>query len=143
MNEIPIIEKFIKDKLKNDSVIFPIIGSKVFGYEVRAGSMNGTGSKAIIFSLQGGSDTNGTGGVRLMARPIYQIKVVTSGGLDDDAVTVVNRIDEIFQGLTMETVVPGVHISSRRIQLISYREPGGENESGFRHLGGLYRIDVY
>jgi hypothetical protein len=97
----------------------------------------------IVYNLQAGRDVNGIGGVRLLTRPLYQIKLINKGNIESNYLPLIERMDELLHNKTNETF-EGYVFSARREQEINYFEPGEKGtDIVYRHVGGLYRIDCY
>lgn len=145
MSESLHIGKWIFHTLSTDTILAPLVGARIYSDEVAEGAL----FPAIVFNLQAGRDFQGTGGKRLLTRPLYQIKVIARGGGSNasasasaSALPIITRVDEILQNTKAE-IYDGYVFSARREQEINYREKGGETGSYFKHVGGLYRIDCY
>ena len=97
----------------------------------------------VIFSYQSGEDVNGVGTCRILSRDTYQVKVVSREN-DSNTRLAADRIDEVI-GKAKAAQHPqdlSFKFSGRRTQPVSYTEPDEDSSRFFRHLGGLYRIDV-
>jgi hypothetical protein len=137
MNELPTIEKFIYQTIVGDSVLSSLIETRVYGYRIPRNAL----FPLIQFNYLAGRDVQGLGTARIMSRPLYQIKAIGREHLSSSLILIANRIDEIFQSISAE-LFEDLAISVRREQPLSYQEQGGESETEFRHLGGLFRFDI-
>jgi hypothetical protein len=134
MNELGRIEKWLYSYLSSDTTLNTAVGGRFYGPKAKTG----TGFPYITWNWQGATDVNGNGAVRLMTRPLYQIKVV-SQGLTDTVAGIADELDARLQTAS-EITYNGVTISVRREQPLSYIEAGQDPETNFHHLGGLYRV---
>lgn len=137
-NELTKARKWIYETLVNDAATTAIVGQRVYPNKARAG----TAYPLIVFSHQGGPDTQGVCTVRIQANPIFQIKVICDGDPDQSARDVADRIDELFQTAVTQILDEYV-FSSRRIQPIDYPEPKSNGGGHYTHLGGLFRLVIY
>lgn len=137
MNELPTIEKFIYQVLANDSVLNSYVSSRIYSYQLPRNAV----FPLIQYSYLAGRDVQGLGVSRTLSRPLYQIKVIGRETLPNILQAIADRIDVIFQTISALNF-ENLAISARREQPVSYQEPGGESETGFRHLGGFFRFDV-
>ena len=137
-NELLKARKWIYETLVNDAATTAIVGQRVYPNKARAG----TTYPLIVFSHQGGPDTQGVCTVRIQANPIFQIKVICDGDPDQNARDVADRIDELFQTAVTQILDEYV-FSSRRIQPIDYPEPKPNGGGHYTHLGGLFRLVIY
>jgi len=137
MNELPYIEKWLYQTLKVDATLTPLVSTRVYGNKIPTGSA----FPLINFNFMAGRDVQGNGTVRIMTRPLYQIKAIVKGGMSTTLRDIANRIDDIVQN-TSSVVYEGFIFSARREQQIAYSEAGADAEINYFHLGGLYRIDI-
>lgn len=122
--------------LKADATLLPLIAGRVYGSRIPAGAI----FPLIQMNMQSGRDIQGLGTNRLMSRPLFQIKVITRGGITAETEAITDRLDQILQNTS---AVPhrGVVISAQREQEISYTEQI-DSDTFFEHTGGLYRFSL-
>jgi hypothetical protein len=137
-NELSKAQKWIYDTLVNDAETTALIGQRVYHGQARAGTLY----PLIVFSHQGGPDTQGVCTVRIQANPIFQIKVICDGNPNQQARDVADRIDELFQTAVTQ-ISDGYVFSSRRIQPIDYIESKPNGGGHYTHVGGLFRLLIY
>lgn len=94
----------------------------------------------VVFQcLNAPRDMNGLGGTRIKSGTLYAVKVIGAGqsyaAIEDAA----NRIDQLLHN-TSGTTSRGRVLSCVREQEIHY--PEATNGQHYRHLGGIYRIQV-
>lgn len=94
----------------------------------------------IRFEVLDSPDERGLGTVRIATHPVFQIEVWTQGPLTDNARTVANRIDYLFQRAVRESS-GGFVFSSRRLRPTKRREeaPG----KFYMRAGGHYQLHVH
>ena len=94
---------------------------------------------AVVYHQQASVDTFGVGAVRIMARPLWTVKVIVDGQEYKDASVIFSLVDAVLQG-TSGTVTNGSVYSCYREQTIRYSE--AKQAGGFyRHVGGIYRLE--
>ena len=144
MNEIEVVENWIRDVLVADGTLNGIVSGRVWKYAAKQGSA----SPYVLYGFQAGSDVQGLGKVRLLTRPLYFVRAVKNNGFPDSTFNVVtNRIDEVIANAVRDnkTSSDGLTtyvISARRIQPISFTEKNPTSEIPIFHVGGLYRLEV-
>jgi hypothetical protein len=101
----------------------------------------GTTMPYVLVVHQVMTDTNTIDARRLMARGLFQIKMVGLSTQYDNLETGADRIDELFKSQSSVALSPvGGILESYRSQSLTYEAlVNGLQES---HLGGLYNIDV-
>lgn len=137
-NELLKAQKWIYDTLVNDAATTAIIGQRAYHGKAPVS----IAYPLIVFSHQGGQDTQGVCTVRVQANPIFQIKVITDGNPNASAQTVADRIDELFQTAVTQ-ISDGYVFSSRRMQPIDYIEAKPNGGGHYTHVGGLFRLVIY
>lgn len=143
MNELYRAHKWIYDKLAADSSVIAAVEDRIYFEQAPEGAEY----PFVLFALQsGGQDVRGNCTTRLMAKPLYQIKLITDGlPSANDATAIyaaVDAIDALFQEAVTE-ISETLVFSARREFPIYYQEPK-ENSSGFLvHTGGAYRLFLY
>jgi len=140
MNELPRIERWLANVLAADVQIAAAVGNRVYHDQAPEGAMH----PFVLFNYQAGRDVNGVGTCRVMARALYQVKVIARDALNDATRLAADRIDEIV-GKAVRAQHPSDNsliFNGRRESPISYTEPERDSSRTFRHLGGLYWIDA-
>lgn len=137
MNELPYIDKWLRQTLVADVTLEPIIADRVFNDDIP----NLTAFPLIKFNFLAGRDVPANGTKRLMTRPLYLIRAIVKGSVSTTARDIADRLDDIVQN-TAATVFEGFVFSARREQPFSQSEKGPDQEIRFHHLGGIYRIDT-
>lgn len=137
-NELSRAQKWIYDVLVADAEAIAIVGTRIYHGQ----APKGTAYPFVLFSFQGGADTQGVCTVRIQANPVFQIKVVADGNPNQQARDVADRIDELFQAAVTQ-ISDGYVFSSRREQPVNYTEPKPHGGGHYTHLGGLYRLAIY
>lgn len=138
-NELSRIERWITYALSNDTQLAAVVGSRIYHDQ----APERADYPLVLFSLQFGQDVNGVGTCRILSRDTYQVKVV-SREANDAFRTAADRIDEVI-GKARAAQHPSdlsFKFSGQRTGPISYTEPDPDSSRFYRHLGGLYRIDV-
>lgn len=138
MSESLHVDKWLYSIFSTDAQIIAA-GNKAV---VAGRTPTGVGFPYISFNLQSGRDITGTGAKRLMSRPLYQIEAISRGGVTSDFAAIVARIDELLENKTAE-IFDGYVFGARRTQEINRIEQGANPDEYFKHVGGLYRINVF
>lgn len=139
MNEIHRAQKWIYDKLAADASVVAAVSDRIYTDQAPEGAQ----LPFTLFNLQsGGVDTRGNNTRRLMALPLFQIKIVCDGPPTGDIFTAVDAIDALFQEAVTETSESTV-FSARREFPINYLEPKRDSSGFFTHYGGAYRLFIY
>jgi hypothetical protein len=99
----------------------------------------GTAFPFVVFSFQSGRDTVGLGGTRIFTGATYQVKVISDKPSYGAIKALANRIDAVLHQAS-GAVADGTVISSVREEPVRYTETTAGKQ--FRHLGGLYRLQV-
>jgi hypothetical protein len=135
-NELALAGKFIYTKLAADSATPPITSARIYHDHAPESAT----FPYIVYSVQSGFDVGGLGTVRLLTRPVFQIKAIGEGDHDANLRTLGDRIDAIFQNQVAVTLDDYV-FSTRRLQPILFSEdtPGKR----WTHYGGLYRFEIH
>src|SRR5262249_44694662 len=99
MNEIHRAQKWIVGKLSGDANVAAAVGTRIYSDQAPEGATY----PYVLFNLQsGGQDTRGVGTVRLMALPLFQIKIISKGSPTAAVRTAVDAIDDLFQRAATE-----------------------------------------
>jgi hypothetical protein len=135
MEETNIVASWLYTTLHGDATLLAAAPGGV--YEDAA--PRGTVFPVVIFALQDAIDSLTVNGVCILVRATYQVKVVTQGAsyaaLDGAAA----RINTLLHRVT-GSAGGGAIYSSVRVEPLRYREDADGVE--YRHLGGLYEIQV-
>lgn len=139
MNEIHRAQKWIYDKLAADASVVAAVSDRIYSDQ----APEAAAFPFVLFNLQSpGADTRGNNTVRLMALPLFQIKIIADGPADDGVRAAVDAIDALFQEAVTETSESTV-FSARREFPINYLEPKRDSSGFFTHYGGAYRLFIY
>lgn len=143
MNELHRANKWIYDKLVADSAIVAAVEDRIYAERAPEAAEY----PFVLFNLQsGGQDTRGNCTTRLMAKPLYQIKLITdelANETDSAAIlAAVDAIDTLFQEAVTE-ISETMVFSARREFPIYYQEPKQNSSGLFSHYGGAYRLFIY
>lgn len=116
-----------------------IVGDRIYEGAAPAGSTY----PAIVFSLLASSDQSAQGDVRVFAKPLYFVKVITQQESFAAASQAYALVDELIQGGSGYVTVNGtlyfVQRCNREAQ-VEYQE--GKELQRFSHIGGKYRLMV-
>lgn len=137
-NELSKTERWIRHVLANDATVTASVGTRIY-HDVAP--ENAT-YPLIVFNHQAGEDVNGVGTCRLMARNLYQVRLVARDDLTTADRAAADAMDAIFQTATKE-IYPGdssIKFTGRRESPISTTETERDSTRRFRYLGGLYWI---
>lgn len=134
------VEQWLYGLLSGDTGaggVSTLVGGRIYAYIAPERSA----FPLVVYSRQAGHDVAGVGPVRIMAREVYQVKVIGKAAtVAFGAIKpIADRIDTLLQGAS-GSVVDGSILSCVREQGVSYVESSGSDT--YSHLGGLYRIQV-
>lgn len=133
--ELLAADDWIHDVLTADPDLAGLVDGRVYVDLIR-GAL-----PAIVFSVDSpGVDTIGVGGVRIMARPTYTVKVVGQGGSFVPLRPIADRIDVLMHGNHDAAATGGIVFSGVRETPLHYTTL--EEGITYRHLGGTYRLHV-
>jgi len=138
MNEIHRAQKYIVDKLTGAAQVTAAVGTRIFANQ----APETTTFPYVLFNLLDALDTRGVCTRRLLARPLFGIKVISKGSPSSAVETAVDAIDELFQQ-AVNDVSEGFVFSSRREFPISYPQPKDDSSEFLIHYGGAYRLYIH
>ena len=145
MNELHAIDNWLHDKLATDGEIFSVVSNRVYKFALPEPPT--VAKPAIVYSLASATDFQGLGTVRILARPLYLVKVVSRGAPTPLVNLAADRIDELIGKTVRDTTVSSASdmyaISARREAAVQFTERDTVVPSNiYFHLGGLYRMEV-
>lgn len=137
MNELSRAKRFIHEALLGDPDLASLVGERVCA-DV---APQGTAWPVVIFAALSGPDINGSGGVRVMTRPLFLVRGVTEGGGQTLAEQIADRIDIALQAASGRAG-DGAYVAGvlREDTFEMVEEAAGKI---LRHLGGRYRVDIH
>lgn len=137
-DETYLIDKWILERLKADSVIQAGVGTRI--YEQLAPS--DAAYPFIIYQQQTiPRDVQGVGAIRIWTDVHYTIKVVTTGSYANIK-ALVDRIDDLFDdGTGIQATTTYGHFNCWRVNLFRLTQPINSTTI-YRHRGGIYRIQA-
>ena len=93
----------------------------------------------VVFHMQAGEDSFGTGAVRIFTRPIWTVKVGVESEYKD-AETIYAIVDSVLQNTSGTVSAGSVYSCYRTNEIPGYSEPkiGG---GYYRWVGGMYRLE--
>jgi hypothetical protein len=136
-HEVFSAQAWLYSALTGDAELAAVVEERVY----HAQAPEGATFPLVIFTMMSEADVQGVGTARILANPLFQVKVVTKGAPDADARTVADRIDEVV-GKAVRQVQGSHTISARREGAISYVEQQPQSGAVFHHNGGLYRLYI-
>lgn len=135
-HELGIVDNFVHDALAAKSNLNTFVAGQIWA-DVAKQSATGN---YCLYGFQSGQDVQGLGIVRLLARPLYYVKLVIFGNISSSARTALNELDQAMSEVSA-TTSEGFVISARRMSPLAYVERDENNKPIF-HRGGLYRLEV-
>lgn len=133
MNELTRAERWLYRRLTGDARLAELVGGRVYGHTADPEAAY----PLVVFFPTGGHDTRVVGGMRVMSRETFAVKVIGRGASLAPLEEIADRIDAALQGAA--GAVPGLEIASCvRERAFAYAETDGGEE--YRHLGGYYRL---
>lgn len=147
MNESPRIDAWLVARLKADTGV---------GGLFHAGTAVGTAARVsgiwseripageqlpgIRFSDLAPRDVGGVSGVRILVTGLYVVAAVRAGASYGPLVPVADRIDELLQRAS--GAAPDGFTVLSCIRESAFRLPEDDGDIHYRHLGGVYRIQL-
>ena len=135
MHELVIADTWLVATLSGDATI----AAAATGGVHDGNAPQGTAAPYVIIAYQSGSDVVGLGGRRVLTNPLYLVKVVGQAESYADLQPIANRVDQLLHAAT-GTAAGGRVLSCVRETPVKY--PETKNGIPYRHLGGLYRLQV-
>ena len=137
VSEIQEAKKWIRAVLTANVDIAAVVGTRVFADR----SPSPVVFPYIIYNFLGGTDVQGLGTARLLARPLFQVRVVGEGSPNTDARKVDKRIDTVLQNAVNQQS-GDYYFSARREQPVDRPELDPATNKVFFNLGGLFRLYI-
>lgn len=133
-NETCLIDAWLYSTLAGDATLMALI-TGVFA-DV---APEGQAYPFLVFSLQDAGDVQTVNNVRLLVDATYQVRITTDAESFGAIKTAVERVDTLLHRAS-GTVTGGVIYDCVRAEPLRYTEL--QQGRLYRHLGGLYRIQV-
>lgn len=135
MTQTLTVDKWLYALLSTDATL---LGAAPGGVHADA-APRGTAFPVVIFALQDAIDGMSFNGVRILTKATYEVKVVGAVGGYNAIDTAYGRVDALLHRAS-GSATGGYVYSCFRIEPFRYREDLDGVE--YRHLGGLYEIQV-
>lgn len=131
------VDQWLHDTLTTDPTLTALVAGRVYADLAPLTAR----WPAVIFNEQAPVDSLGVGGERILTSGLWQVKAITDEpswqGLGRQAA---DRVDDLLHGAS--GTAGGVAVGTcHREQTVRFVEVVEGKQ--FRHLGGLYRINVY
>lgn len=131
------VDEWLHDTLTADAALTALVAGRIYADLAPQTAR----WPAVVFNEQAPVDTLGVDGARLLTSGTWQVKVITDEpswqGLGRQAA---DRVDDLLHGAS--GTAGGVTVGTcHREQTVRFVEAVEGKQ--FRHLGGLYRINVY
>jgi hypothetical protein len=146
-NEIFYAEKFIYQRLYSNSDLVELVSGRIYARRAKQGAT----TPYILYNFQGGDDALSHNKVRLIAQPLFWVRVIT--GLDGNTSSIpqasldaAELMDDLLHTARRVEVVgiTGYSFNSWRIRPRTYSEQPPDNPAGeILHIGGDYRVQVF
>jgi hypothetical protein len=94
-----------------------------------------------IYEFRSGSDVQGIGTNRTLARVRYAVRVISKGAPGDREVEAADRIDEVL-GHVLNQVLDGYAFNSWRESQITLAEVEPITTQLYRHMGGIFIFEA-
>ncbi len=135
VSEVQEAKKWIRAVLTANVDITSVVGTRVFADR----SPSPVVFPYIIYNFLGGSDVQGLGTARLLARPLFQVRVVGEGSPNTAARLCDKRIDDVLR-VAVTQPSGEFFFSARREQPVDRPEIDAATNKQFYNLGGLFRL---
>lgn len=129
------VDAWLDTILRNDTILAGLVGDRIYNMLAPPEAA----LPLIVWSYQGGTDLMALGAHRILANVLYQVKTIAQGFSFATLRAIADRCDTLLHGTT-GAVAGGLILSSVREQIVQFTEI--EEGVPYRHLGGLYRIQV-
>lgn len=134
-NEVVYADQWLYGLLSGDAPLTGLVGTRIHSYVAPEGVV----FPYVLYAFQGGADVSVVGGVRIFNSGLYQVKAVGRTESLASLQVIANRLDTLLQRAS-GSVTGGIILACVRTQPLAYAEVS--NQYQYRHLGGLYRIQV-
>lgn len=140
LHELRGVDSFIYSRLTGDAALFAIIGTKVYTRP----APQGTTVPYVIATFLSSPDRTALGpGIRIMTRPLYLVRCVTTDPNTLVANQIADRIDAALMGADGSVAAEGIFIGKvQREEPVRYEETTPDSAIIFQHTGGRYRFFV-
>lgn len=133
---VPDTDAWLYELLSADPELAGMVENRIFAYVAPALAVY----PLVIFAFQGGSDVYASGKARVMSHLEYQVKAVCEGATYTGIVAIADRLDALLHGASGATATVRVMSCIRQAPL-AYPEITDDGMQ-YRHLGGIYRLQV-
>lgn len=134
-----IIDEWLDTTLRGDTDLFAATEGRIYSEQAPEGAKH---YPIVIFNQQSPlRDIRGLGGFTVMSQALYQVKVIGEGVSYLPLRPLASRIHDLLHDKQyIPATSGGMIVTSIREEDIKYPEiEGGKH---YRHLGGLYRIQI-
>jgi len=136
--ETVLTDTWLYETLTGDATLVGLLSDGVDGV-VADEAEDDTTDPFVIFQLLDSADVYAIGSVRVLTDATYAVQAVDEVGSYVSLGPIADRIDALLHDKT-EVVTGGLICATRRERPIRY--PETTHGKTYRHLGGLYRIQV-
>lgn len=138
MHELRGIDSFIYSKLSADAQLAALVGTKIYTRP----APQGTVPPYIIATFLASPDRNALGpGTRILTRPLYLIRCITTDPNTNVADQIADRIDDVLVGASGSVPSQNIFIGIVvREEPVRYEETTPGSATVFQHTGGRYRF---
>ena len=95
----------------------------------------------VLYNFLGGTDVDALGTSRLLAQPLFQVRVVCEGRPTALIRKIDKRIDDVLQNAVYQ-LSGDYYFSARREQSVDRAELDAATGKYYANLGGLYRLYI-
>lgn len=135
MIETTRVDEWLKTTLAASAPLAALVSTRIYGYV----APQGTTGNMVIYNWMGGSDLVAVSGYRALVNGLWQVKAVTQSNSFAQAKAIMDIVDGLIHrqtGSTSDSLI----LACVRESPVQY--PEITNGIQYRHLGGLYRIQI-
>lgn len=138
VDEVEQAKAWIYTVLAANVDIAAAVGTRIYADYVPEPPANRT-YPYILFDFIAGTDVDGLGTVRLLSKPLFQVRLVTDGRPTTATRKASKRISDVL-GVAVHQLSGDFYFTARREQPISRPETDAGTGKKYHNLGGLFRL---
>jgi len=135
MIETTRVDAWLHTTLSASSPLVALVSTRIYGYV----APQGTTGNMVVYNWQGGSDLNTVGSYRALVNGLWQVKAITQSNSFAAAKAIMDIVDDTLHRAS-GSVSDALILACVRQAPVQYVEV--TNGIQYRHLGGIYRIQV-
>lgn len=138
VDEIEQAKKWIYDSLSGNAEITAVVSTRIYS-DYLPDPPAARVFPYVLYDYLGGADVDALGTGRLLAKPLFQVRLVTDGRPTTASRKAAKRIDDVLQ-VAVHQSSGEFFFTSRREQTVNRPETDAATGQRYHNLGGLYRL---